>query len=529
MYFTALGGGDEIGASCYLLELQNYTVLIDCGMRPGRRTASAALPFLDKLPKQIDLMLVTHAHFDHTGALPLIRQRYPRMPMLTSVPTRALSAIMLEDTVKIMHSQEHIAEPVYDAAAVDWTLRQIETVPVNQWLEPLQGLRVCFVPCGHILGACSILIECGGERIMVSGDISTVNQRTIAGMPKIDFQPEVLVIESTYGDGLHPKRADEERTLMRAVADIVAGGGIALLPAFALGRAQEIILLLKDAQRSNLIPKFPIWVDGLVRSICDEYEQLLAYLSPSLQNYVTNSRQPVFWGETVHRIQTASDRPFALAEPGCIITSSGMLTGGPSVYYAQRLLPDSRNALFISGYTDEESPGRRVQSLVTGDRIELDGHEIQINAHIGKANLSAHADQGQICQQVSYLKPKAVVLVHGENHALQTLRQKLSGKHLVWIARNGQQIDPLQTPSWVSENKAQIVAASSSRYSGTLEEHDGEIIIRISGALAESALWRQYYAGFTAIEAKFMGTRLTLKATPTDNDVQQPDLERSDS
>lgn len=525
MYFTALGGGDEIGASCYLLEFGKHTILVDCGMRPNRR-GNAAFPHLDRLPPKIDLILLTHAHFDHTGGLPLIRARYPKVPMLTSVPTKALTTIMLEDTVKIMQNQEGVGEPPYDAGMVDWTLRRLDAVPVNEWLSPLQGLRVCFVPCGHVLGACSLLIESDDQRVMVSGDISVVNQRTIPGLGKLDFRPDVLIMESTYGDGLHPKRSEEEMTLARSVAEVVARNGVALLPAFALGRAQEIILLLKDAQRSNVIPRFPIWVDGLVRSICDEYGEQLPYLSPSLRNYVANSRQPVFWSETVHRVMNAEERPFATAQPGCIITSSGMLTGGPSVYYARKLLPEAQNGIFFSGYTDEESPGRKLQHLVTGDTIELDGHVVPVNARVCKANLSAHADQGQICQQVSFLKPKAVLLVHGEGAAIQSLRSKLIDKHVVWIARNGQRIDPLSTPNWISERKAEVVAASSERYRGTMEECGGEIIIRLDARLADSALWQQYYRGYSTVEAKFMGTRLTVKAIP--DNVSAPDEETPD-
>src|SRR5262249_15732175 len=147
-----------------------------------------------------------------------------------------------------------------------------------------------------IVGAACVLLETDEGRVLFSGDISTANQRTVSGiLPIQDFQPDFMLLESTYGDGTHAGRKTEEQRLARAVSEATHGGASVLFPSFGLGRAQEIILILKSSIASGLIPKFPIYVDGMVRSVCDAYTELIDYLPNELRNYVVNARQPVFW------------------------------------------------------------------------------------------------------------------------------------------------------------------------------------------------------------------------------------------
>ena len=223
-----------------------------------------------------------------------------------------------------------------------------------------------------------------------------------------------------------------------SIAETVAKGGVALVPSFALGRAQEIILTLKDLQRSKVIPTFPIVVDGMVRAICDAYETMRPYLSNSLQKYAANSRQPIFWSDNVIRADEMT-RLTATQTPCCIVSSSGMLTGGPALSYAKRVVDNERNAIYFTGYVDEEAPGRKLMNLQRGDKMTLDGSDVEVNCEVKKIHLSAHADQGQLCQQVSYFQPKAVILVHGEGSAIPSLRTKLMDKYVVWhlVTANG--------------------------------------------------------------------------------------------
>jgi Cft2 family RNA processing exonuclease len=528
MIFTALGGAYEVGASCSLLQVAGKNILVDAGVRTNRRGA-AGLPDLELLERlsggRIDLVLITHAHTDHIGALPIIHERYPRPPMLCTAPSKKLAEILLRDAVKIMQGEDREEEPLYDAEAVERLIWKLESVPFHEWIEPLPGFRARWHPAGHIVGAGCILLETPEGRVLFSGDIATANQRTVAGIAPIEgFRPDFLVLEATYGDGQHASRKTEEQRLAHSVGEVISRGGSVLFPSFALGRAQEIILILASTIASGLIPKFPIYVDGMVRSVCDAYTELIDYLPAELQNYQRNARQPLFWRRENRGLPAvvrlaAEDRPLVLTgRPKVVIASSGMLIGGPSVRYARAFAPREECAIFLTGYQDEESPGRRLLELKTGDTWRFpDGEEVPMACRVARYNLSAHADQVQLCQFVSQVKPASIALVHGEPAAIQTLRSKLVMKHIVRTPRNGESFDPLAAPEWLSEYRKHQIDAEFERFAGRIEASpDGRVWISFDPELGESEPWRQFLAGYPQLQARFMGRRLIIKGLAGD-------------
>lgn len=530
MNFTPLGGAYEVGASCSLLQVAGKNILVDAGVRVNRRGA-AALPDLELLDRlcggRIDLILITHAHTDHIGALPIVHARYPRPRILCTFPTRLLSEILLRDAVKIMQGEEREEEPLYDLEMVERLLFRMETVPFHEWIEPLPGFRAKWHPAGHIVGAACILLETPEGKVLFSGDIATANQRTVAGIAPIEeFRPDFLVLEATYGDGQHASRKTEEQRLAQSVAEVISGGGSVLFPSFALGRAQEIILILTSSITSGLIPKFPIYVDGMVRSVCDAYTQLIDYLPTELQNYHRNARQPIFWRREERNLPAVvrvspEDRPLLLTgRPKVIIASSGMLVGGPSVRYARFFAGRQECAIFLTGYQDEESPGRRLLELKTGDVWKFpDGEEVVMACRVARYNLSAHADQVQLCQFASIVKPAAIALVHGEPTAIQTLRGKLVMKQIVWTPRNGQTIDCLKPPEWLSEYRRHQLDSEFERFAGRIEPSpDGRVWISFDAGLAQSEPWRQFFEGYPQLQARFMGRRLIIRGVAANDE-----------
>lgn len=450
MKFTALGGAREVGASSSLLKTGEKHILIDCGIRMNPENKKDTIPAIDKIEK-LDLILLTHAHMDHSGAIPVIHSKFPNVPIYCTNGTHRLIELLLVDAVRIMKAEKIKNEkeiPLYDEALVEKTLDKIRIAPFSEWIIPesSEDIKIYFHPAGHILGASSILIKTSEGMIKFSGDISVTNQRTLNGVPPCPYKPDIIVMEATYGDRVHlKKRKDEEAGLAKAVGNIISQKGSVLIPAFAVGRAQEVLLILKNYQKNNLIPRFPIFVDGMVRSVCDIYESMIFSLSPQLQRYVKNSRRPLFFDkeEGIEKVMSKKMRDFLPGDkPCCIISSSGMMTGGPSPYYAKKLAAKKENAILLTGYQDEESPGRKLLNLKQGDTLELEEEKVSVNCLVGQYNLSGHADSNQINQIISYLSPRSVILVHGNPDSVDGMAKQLR-KFNVWRPGNLEEIDPL--------------------------------------------------------------------------------------
>lgn len=430
-----LGGANEVGASCTLVEIEGRRLLVDAGIRMGAPQGSHLPNFsvLDDVgpPEEV---LITHAHTDHTGALPVLASSLgPQTRLLCTAPTRAITRVLLSDAVKIMRLKaEGEGElPLYPPEAADAVIAKMQDVP---WLTTVPicdgALTATWIPSGHILGAASIYIEGKRESLLMSGDVSVANQRTIAGMTIPHCRPDVVVLESTYGNRQHADRDQQERALADKVANVVERGGKVLIPAFAVGRSQEVILILARAMREKLIPPFPVFVDGMVRSVNAVYAGFADDLANPVRKRVARGEDP-FYSEWVGAVSTPADRDRVLAGPPCcIVASSGMLIGGASSYYAERLVGDANNLIAITGYQDEESPGRALLDLARAtadeDRVlSINGEQRQVSCAVESYSLSAHADRGELTALVRRLNPLTVCLVHGDPEARTALAESL--------------------------------------------------------------------------------------------------------
>ena len=400
------GGADEVGASCTLIEIEGCHILIDAGIRmgPGEDSKWPDFGALDKP----DALLLTHAHSDHTGALPLLAKQNKLPEKVYCTPaTQEIAWILFDDAQRQEKKRE---SPEYGFTHIREANRRMVLGAVG-WMEPVQvcdGVTAKWIPAGHILGAAMIYIEGKRESVLMTGDVSVADQLTIPGMVVPEWcRPDVMVLESTYGNRRHENRAEQEAALVSDVAEVIEAGGKVLIPAFAVARSQEVILVLKDAMEREGIP---VYVDGMVQKVSDVYSRHIN------KNFYSEFVQKVGSNEERDHISSVS------GPPCCIVASSGMLNGGRSNYYAKRLAGDPKNLIAITGYQAEGTPGRKLQD----DRVlNLDEQEMSLKCDVKRYSLSAHADQKQLTDLVERLSPQTCFLVHGNDSARESLAESV--------------------------------------------------------------------------------------------------------
>lgn len=439
MQLTFLGGADEVGASCTLIEIAGKKILVDAGIRISPKTSRGLqndqLPHLAHLSDigGPDVILVTHAHTDHTGALPQVVRSYPRVPIYGTQATIDLSRVLLSDSSRLMETRlEAEGElPLYDKADVDRLLENWQPIDFGRALTLGSDLQVTPYVSGHIAGAAMLVFESSEGVLVMSGDVSVSTQRTVESAKPPRIKADALVLESTYGGRQHANRRFEEQRLIDTLKQVAEGGGKALIPAFALGRAQEVIQILL-AYRDQL--DVPVYVDGMVRLVCDAYSGFQDILPKPTVKMANN--KALFFRQNVKPVRTRNHREEIMrsSEPCVIVSSSGMLTGGASVAYAAALAPDPRNGIFLTGYQDEESPGRFIQNVIRskerGDTpmLKLGEKRVPLNCHVGTYSLSAHADEAELVSMAEAMDAQRVFLVHGDATARQSLWQTLLNK-----------------------------------------------------------------------------------------------------
>ncbi|WET79703.1 MBL fold metallo-hydrolase [Amycolatopsis sp. QT-25] len=414
---TPLGGGTDIGGSCMLVSVGDVRILVDAGMRPKKPVDRAGPEHIDvALKGPIDAIVITHAHNDHAGYVPALTHKYPNMPVICTPETAAILPTMWNDSVRVfdrargdhVESDEPLTEPPYGQAQVHDAQRRIREVQCGRTIEIAAGVTIMLFPAGHILGAAGVVVSAGPNRITVTGDVSDLEQASVPGLvvPDAARGSDLLVIESTYCGHQRSNRDAEVEKFVRMVAETVgdsaATGGRVLVPAFALGRAQEVALTLR-----NRLPDVPVLIDGMAKDIARIYEEQTAGTARPLKIY----------GEQVSAVRPWERQQLLRTfRRGVIVTTSGMLTAGPAVTWARSILPDSDAALLIAGYQDEDSPGFELLELADASRqatFVLDREELKVNARVAKFGLSAHADRRGLSSIVTEVGARDVMLVHG--------------------------------------------------------------------------------------------------------------------
>ncbi len=477
---TFLGGADEVGASCLLVEMDDKRLLIDAGIRISPKTRRGIegdqLPDLQPISASggVDYLLVTHAHTDHTGALPLLLEQYPDVPVFATRPTVMLTNILQRDAQRIMKTrQEEEGElPIVDEVAAMRLLNAFQIVEFEQTVRLGDTLQMTYHAAGHIIGAASIVLEGADGVLVISGDLSLTPQRAVgrAKLPRV--KADALVLESTYGGRLHANRDAEEKRLVQTLKAITEGGGRALIPAFALGRAQEVVQILL-AYRDELT--VPVYVDGMVRAVCQGYRAFADLLPPLTVKAAGDA--DLFFRRGIVPVESTAHRNELMANsaPAIIIASSGMLTGGASAAWAKELIGGERNAILLTGYQDEESPGRALQALIAGEtaRIKIDGKNYDVACAVDTYSLSAHADEAELVSVADALGAEHVFLVHGDSIARSSLAHALRQRQKrVTLPKVGQTVRLTFPPrSWARKAKRDALTGGSAADPAQLWEY----------------------------------------------------------
>jgi Cft2 family RNA processing exonuclease len=429
MVVTFAGGAGSIGASCILLEFGNSSIVVDCGIRPGNN--KSPLPDLSILNgKSPDAIILSHAHTDHSGALPVLAEYFPHTPIFTTPPTIDLTTILLNDSLKLMNGPDRECDiPLYSGKQVERVIENF--VPLRHYTSQSIGDCSCSLyPAGHILGASMVHLTTPNGHVLITGDYSCSAQRTVGALNKPAMPVDLLISESTYGERLHEDRNAAETRFIGQIKEIISREGRVLVPSFAIGRAQEVLLILRKAMRDGRLDAVPVYVDGMVKTVCDVYSKHESFVSRTLAHDIRSSRHP-FFIDSITPVESSTQRQQILQGGPCIIVaSSGMLSGGASVVYARELLKNERDGILLTGYQDEESPGRALLDLasapIEGRSFTLAGETIDVKASVKIFGLSAHADRLEMAGFIESMHPRSVVLVHGGNDARESLKRSIS-------------------------------------------------------------------------------------------------------
>lgn len=439
---TFLGGASEIGASSALVQVAGTSLLVDAGVR---FRVGQALPDLDALTgTSLDAIVVTHAHTDHTGALPVVHDAFRAAPIVMTPPTRDLVGVLQRDALRIMSAATEREDdfPLYSERQVASMVERIRTVHHGESLD-VGEVTVTYLPASHILGASMVHLRTPAGNVLFTGDYSVTEQRSVPRLVRPQMPVDLVVSEATYGNRLHSDRAAAEARLVRTIGEVLERQGRVLIPAFAIGRAQEVLLILKDALRRGLIPKVPVFVDGMVRAVCGVYAQHAQYVTKEFARDLRSAGHP-FFTDSIQPVKSPKDRSSVLtAGPCVIVASSGMLRGGPSAFYAADLAPRADDAILITGYQDEESPGRALLKLAEerGPRsLRINDRVVDVRCRFETYSLSAHADRSQMMGLLETLEADTVVLVHGDADAKDSLARSLAAREIV-IADDGMSIE----------------------------------------------------------------------------------------
>ena len=441
MKIQFLGAADGVTGSRHVVELGGDRVLLDCGLFQGfkvhRERNWAALP---AVMRDVDAVVLSHAHLDHSGYLPALVKHGYRGVIHASPATCDLVAVLLMDSAHLQEedarranrlgfSRHDKALPLYTKADAQRAIARLRPLPPGRE-QRVGRLGITLTPAGHLLGACSVTLSDGSERLVFSGDLGRQDD-LLMPPPQPLQRADVLIVESTYGNRSHPAENVAAR-LSDIVNRTIERGGSVLLPSFAVGRAQALLLLLQRLKRAGTIPsRLPVFVDSPMAVAATQLYRQHARLMRVPAREMKNLTEGVTLVETAAQSMRLSRSRW----PSVIISASGMATGGRVLHHLKAMAPDPRHHVCFPGFQVGGSRGARLVAGAT--EVKIHGEMVPVRAEISHlASLSGHADGNELVAWMRQLgqPPRQTFVVHGEPDAADTLRLRIRGE-LGWNAR----------------------------------------------------------------------------------------------
>ncbi|EPS69934.1 hypothetical protein M569_04826, partial [Genlisea aurea] len=420
LVITPLGAGNEVGRSCVIMTFKGKTVMFDCGIHPAF-SGMAALPYFDDIdPTKIDVLLVTHFHLDHAASLPYFLEKttFTGRVFMTHA-TKAIYKLLLSDYVKV--SKVSVDDMLYDEQDILNSMDKIEVIDFHQTLE-VNGVRFWCYTAGHVLGAAMFMVDIAGVRVLYTGDYSREEDRHLRAAELPQFSPDICIIESTYGVQTHQPRHIREKLFTDVIHSTVSQGGRVLIPAFALGRAQELLLILDEYWTSHPeLQNVPIYyASPLAKRCMAVYQTYINSMNERIRNQFVSANPFDF----KHISPLKSLDEFRDVGPAVVMASPGSLQSGLSRQLFDKWCSDKKNACLLPGYVVEGTLAKMIISEPKEVTL-ASGLTAPLNMQVHYISFSAHADYNQTSTFLKELMPPNIILVHGEANEMGRLKQKL--------------------------------------------------------------------------------------------------------
>jgi KH/beta-lactamase-domain protein len=435
---TALGGFREVGRSSALLTTKDSKVLIDCGVRFSQDAGSPYLNIPEVLPfESLDAVVLTHAHLDHSGLVPLLFKYGFDGPIYCTAPTRDLSSLLLIDYLKVAYGEGKTAP--YDSSHIREMVKHCIPLRYGDTTDIAPDLRLTLQNAGHILGSSIAHFHVGDgvHNIALSGDMKFEKTWLFSAAHDNFPRLETLVMESTYGarNDHQPSRKEAKRLLRDIVSRALDRGGKVLVPVFAVGRSQEVMIVLEQLIRNGNVPKVPVYLDGMIWEATAIHTAYPEYLNANLRNLIFQRGENPFLSEVFQNVDHVDKRAQVIEdpEPAIVLATSGMINGGPVMEYFKNWAENPANTLVFVGYQAEGTLGRRLQRGWSEVPFTERGKAITIKVRMQietSEGFSGHSDRKQLSNFVGKINPKPdrIIFVHGEESKVLELSSAIHRK-----------------------------------------------------------------------------------------------------